>query len=105
MLGCVKEVSEFEVVVGLPSGLVGYLPIYNICDSYTKILNNRLDSEDLSEVTQLHKERNCEHICCICNSIMHFVHVCLLLIGSCPSLATTYSWNAGQMCRVVFRLP
>lgn len=49
MLGCVKEVSEFEVVVGLPSGLVGYLPIYNICDSYTKILNNRLDSEDISE--------------------------------------------------------
>ncbi|XP_077102303.1 protein RRP5 homolog [Siphateles boraxobius] len=49
MLGCVKEVSEFEVVVGLPSGLVGYLPIYNICDSYTKILNNRLDSEDSSE--------------------------------------------------------
>ncbi|KAK7165863.1 hypothetical protein R3I93_005826 [Phoxinus phoxinus] len=49
MLGCVKEVSEFEVVVGLPSCLVGYLPIYNICDSYTKILNNRLDSEDTPE--------------------------------------------------------
>ncbi|XP_051723103.1 protein RRP5 homolog [Ctenopharyngodon idella] len=49
MLGCVKEVSEFEVVVGLPSGLVGYLPIYNICDSYTNMLNNRLDSEDSLE--------------------------------------------------------
>ncbi|XP_048052287.1 protein RRP5 homolog [Megalobrama amblycephala] len=49
ILGCVKEVSEFEVVVGLPSGLIGYLPIYNICDSYTNILNNRLDSEDSLE--------------------------------------------------------
>lgn len=54
LLGCVKEVSEFEVVVALPSGLIGYLPIYNICDSYTNILKKRLDSEDsLEEVTPL----------------------------------------------------
>ncbi|RXN09143.1 RRP5-like protein [Labeo rohita] len=46
MLGCVKEVSDFEAVVGLPSGLVGYLPVCNICDSYTNILKDNLDSED-----------------------------------------------------------
>ncbi|XP_067297092.1 protein RRP5 homolog [Pseudorasbora parva] len=54
MLGCVKEVSEFELVVALPSGLVGYLPIYNICDSYTNMLNKRLDSEEsIEEVVPL----------------------------------------------------
>lgn len=56
MLGCVKEVSDFEVVVGLPSGLVGYLPICNICDTYTNILNDKLDTEDgLEEVVPLSK--------------------------------------------------
>ncbi|KAF4118411.1 protein RRP5 homolog [Onychostoma macrolepis] len=54
MLGCVKEVSDFQAVVGLPSGLVGYLPICNVCDSYTNILNENLDSEDsLKEVVPL----------------------------------------------------
>uniref|UniRef100_A0A9J7X0S5 Protein RRP5 homolog n=1 Tax=Cyprinus carpio carpio TaxID=630221 RepID=A0A9J7X0S5_CYPCA len=54
MLGCVKEVSDFEAVVGFPSGLVGYLPICNICDSYTSILKDNLDSEDsLKEVVPL----------------------------------------------------
>ncbi|XP_051559208.1 protein RRP5 homolog [Myxocyprinus asiaticus] len=54
LLGCVKEVSVMEVVVGLPSGLVGYLPICNICDSYTKILNDSLHLEDsLEEVVSL----------------------------------------------------
>lgn len=56
MLGCVKEVSDFEVVVGLPSGLVGYLPICNICDAYTNILNDKLDTDDgLEEVVPLSK--------------------------------------------------
>lgn len=40
-----------EAVVALPSGLVGYLPIRNICDSYTKILIEQLDSLDSLEVT------------------------------------------------------
>ncbi|XP_016326215.1 protein RRP5 homolog [Sinocyclocheilus anshuiensis] len=54
MLGCVKEVSDFEAVVGFSSGLVGYLPICNICDSYTSILKDNLDSEDsLKEVVPL----------------------------------------------------
>ncbi|XP_052401989.1 protein RRP5 homolog isoform X1 [Carassius gibelio] len=54
MLGCVKEVSDFEAVVGFPSGLVGYLPIFNICDSYTSILKDNVDSEDsLKEVVPL----------------------------------------------------
>lgn len=66
MLGCVKEVSDFEAVVGLPSGLVGYLPVCNICDSYTNILKDNLDSEDSLKVTQLHKERTFKDVCECC---------------------------------------
>ncbi|KAI7811133.1 protein RRP5 homolog [Triplophysa rosa] len=49
LLGCVREVSDLEAVVGLPSGLVGYLPIRNICDAYTKILIEQLESLDSFE--------------------------------------------------------
>ncbi|RVE75743.1 hypothetical protein OJAV_G00001770 [Oryzias javanicus] len=46
MLGCVKEVADFEVSVGLPCGLQGFLSIRNISDSYTKLLSDQLDSDD-----------------------------------------------------------
>lgn len=44
LLGCVRELLNFEVVLGLPSGLKGYMPISSICDVYTKILSSALDS-------------------------------------------------------------
>uniref|UniRef100_A0A3Q3IP10 Protein RRP5 homolog n=1 Tax=Monopterus albus TaxID=43700 RepID=A0A3Q3IP10_MONAL len=44
MLGCVKEVRDFEVTVSLPCGLQGFLGIKNISDSYTKLLVEQLDS-------------------------------------------------------------
>lgn len=44
MLGCVRELSNFELVLGLPNGLKGYMPISNVCDAYTKILSSALDS-------------------------------------------------------------
>lgn len=47
LLGCVKEVADFEVTVSLPCGLQGFLSIRNICDSYTKVLSAQLDSADL----------------------------------------------------------
>lgn len=46
MLGSVKEVTDFEVTVSLPCGLQGFLSIKNICDSYTKLLSEQLDSAD-----------------------------------------------------------
>uniref|UniRef100_A0A665SYB3 Protein RRP5 homolog n=1 Tax=Echeneis naucrates TaxID=173247 RepID=A0A665SYB3_ECHNA len=39
MLGCVREVADFEVTVGLPCGLKGFLSVKNISDSYTKLLS------------------------------------------------------------------
>ncbi|XP_058237174.1 protein RRP5 homolog isoform X2 [Hemibagrus wyckioides] len=57
MLGCVRELLNFEVVLGLPSGLKGYMPISSICDAYTKILSSALDSgtdlEDLVSPSHL----------------------------------------------------
>lgn len=46
MLGCVKEVADFEVTVSLPCGLQGFLSIRNICDAYAKLLSEQLDSAD-----------------------------------------------------------
>ncbi|XP_060716290.1 protein RRP5 homolog [Tachysurus vachellii] len=44
LLGCVREILNFEVVLGLPSGMKGYMPISSISDAYTKILSSALDS-------------------------------------------------------------
>ncbi|XP_017272432.1 protein RRP5 homolog [Kryptolebias marmoratus] len=63
-LGCVKEVTDFEVTVSLPCGLQGFLSIKNICDSYTKLLSEQLDSEV-----------DTEEIC----SLLHLFHVGMLL--------------------------
>ncbi|GCC31019.1 hypothetical protein chiPu_0009473 [Chiloscyllium punctatum] len=48
LLGCVKEVNDFELVIGLPQGLTGYVSLTNICDAYTKSLREQID-EELSE--------------------------------------------------------
>ncbi|KAM9362984.1 protein RRP5 homolog [Symphorus nematophorus] len=53
MLGCVKEVTDFEVTVSLPCGLQGFLSIKNICDSYAKLLSEQLDSADTEEICSL----------------------------------------------------
>lgn len=46
MLGCVKEVTDFEVTVSLPCGLQGFVSIKNISDSYAKLLSEQLESAD-----------------------------------------------------------
>ncbi|KAG7486709.1 RRP5-like isoform X1 [Solea senegalensis] len=53
MLGCVKEVTDFEVTVSLPCGLQGFLSIKNVSDSYTKLLSEQLDSTDTEEICSL----------------------------------------------------
>ncbi|KAL7845723.1 hypothetical protein AOLI_G00239150 [Acnodon oligacanthus] len=44
MLGCVKEVSDIEFVLGLPNGMRGFLPISSICKAYSKTLSEKLYS-------------------------------------------------------------
>ncbi|TNM85943.1 hypothetical protein fugu_008214 [Takifugu bimaculatus] len=53
LLGCVKDVADFEVTVSLPCGLQGFLSIRNISDSYTKMLSEQLDSDDMEDICSL----------------------------------------------------
>ncbi|MFG1588286.1 hypothetical protein ACDT12_13540, partial [Staphylococcus aureus] len=52
VLGCVSEIKDYEVIVMLPDGLKGKLPITDICDSYTQKLqklacgNGTMDEDD-----------------------------------------------------------
>lgn len=62
VLGCIKEVTDFEVMVSLPSGLMGYLAISNISDSYTKMVREQLDSD--TEVRDCCSWRVCVYIRC-----------------------------------------
>lgn len=57
LLGCVKEVTDFEVTVSLPCGLQGFLSIRNICESYMKLLSKQLDSSDM--------EVSLQSLCCV----------------------------------------
>ncbi|XP_076001559.1 protein RRP5 homolog isoform X2 [Genypterus blacodes] len=53
MLGCVKEMTDFEVTVSLPCGLQGFLSIRNISDSYTKLLSAQLEDAATEEICSL----------------------------------------------------
>lgn len=53
ILGCVKEVTDFEVTVSLPCGLQGFLSIKNICESYAKQLSKQLEADDSEEIDSL----------------------------------------------------
>lgn len=46
ILGCVKEVNELELVIGLPNGLQGFVQVTEICDAYTQKLNEQVAQEE-----------------------------------------------------------
>uniref|UniRef100_A0A452VGM6 Protein RRP5 homolog n=1 Tax=Ursus maritimus TaxID=29073 RepID=A0A452VGM6_URSMA len=46
ILGCVKEVNELELVISLPNGLRGFVQVTEICDAYTKKLNEQVAQEE-----------------------------------------------------------
>nr|XP_014427885.1 protein RRP5 homolog [Pelodiscus sinensis] len=47
--GCVKESNDFELVVSLPNGLVGFVQVTHVCDAYSKMLNEQVVREELLE--------------------------------------------------------
>ncbi|XP_062436335.1 protein RRP5 homolog isoform X1 [Rhea pennata] len=49
LLGCIKEVNEFELVVSLPSGLSGFVPVTQIGDAYSKMLSEQVAEGELPE--------------------------------------------------------
>ncbi|XP_076982024.1 protein RRP5 homolog isoform X2 [Tamandua tetradactyla] len=46
ILGCVKEVKDLELVISLPSGLLGFVQVTEICDAYTRKLNEQVACEE-----------------------------------------------------------
>ncbi|XP_006831373.1 PREDICTED: protein RRP5 homolog [Chrysochloris asiatica] len=46
ILGCVKEVHDLELVISLPNGLQGFVQVTEICDAYTKKLNEQVAQEE-----------------------------------------------------------
>uniref|UniRef100_A0A8B9T6W0 Protein RRP5 homolog n=1 Tax=Anas platyrhynchos TaxID=8839 RepID=A0A8B9T6W0_ANAPL len=42
LLGCIKEVSDFELVISLPNGLTGFVPVTQISDAYSKMLSKQV---------------------------------------------------------------
>ncbi|KAM9197460.1 protein RRP5 homolog [Dugong dugon] len=46
ILGCVKEVNDLELVISLPNGLKGFVQATEICDAYTKKLNEQVAQEE-----------------------------------------------------------
>ncbi|KAK3095914.1 hypothetical protein FSP39_020750 [Pinctada imbricata] len=60
VLGCVKEVREYEVMMGLPNNLSGSVPITNISEAYKTQLHTLtqagdVPSEDVADLNELFK--------------------------------------------------
>lgn len=53
ILGCVKEVNELELVISLPNGLQGFVQVTEICDAYTKKLNEQVTQEQPLKVRKI----------------------------------------------------
>ncbi|NXG17724.1 RRP5 protein, partial [Grallaria varia] len=49
LLGCIKEVSDYELVISLPNGLSGFVPITQISDAYSKLLSKQVAQGELPE--------------------------------------------------------
>lgn len=50
LLGCIKEVTVFELVISLPNGLTGFVPVTQISDAYSELLSKQVTQGELLEV-------------------------------------------------------
>ncbi|XP_041317407.1 protein RRP5 homolog [Pyrgilauda ruficollis] len=54
LLGCIKEVSDYELAISLPNGLSGFVPVTQISDAYSKLLTKQVaQGEVLEELNSL----------------------------------------------------
>ncbi|GAB0192080.1 protein RRP5 [Grus japonensis] len=49
LLGCIKEVSEYELAISLPNGLSGFVPVTQISNAYSKMLSKEVAQGELLE--------------------------------------------------------
>ncbi|NXD77943.1 RRP5 protein, partial [Halcyon senegalensis] len=58
LLGCIKEVSDYELVISLPNGLSGFVPVTQISDAYSKMLSKEVAQgellEDLNSLSEMY---------------------------------------------------
>ena len=59
ILGCIKEIHDFDLVVSLPNGHFGVVPITHICDVYTETLHHlaMVNDEDNPEQVWMSSSR------------------------------------------------
>lgn len=50
LLGCIKEVSAYELTISLPNGLSGFVPVTQISDAYSNLLNKQVAQGEVLEV-------------------------------------------------------
>ncbi|NWW78900.1 RRP5 protein, partial [Climacteris rufus] len=49
LLGCIKEVSDYELAISLPNGLSGFVPVTQISDAYSQLLTKQVAEGELPE--------------------------------------------------------
>uniref|UniRef100_A0A8C5QWE8 Protein RRP5 homolog n=1 Tax=Leptobrachium leishanense TaxID=445787 RepID=A0A8C5QWE8_9ANUR len=53
MMGCIKEVKDFELTLSLPYGFTGYVQAVNVSEAYTKIISEQAEKDSLAPLSDL----------------------------------------------------
>ncbi|KOC61617.1 Protein RRP5 like protein [Habropoda laboriosa] len=72
VLGCISEVTEYDLMISLPGGIIGHAQITDISDSYTNLLQSLIKSENsqTNEFKLLPELYSCgEYVVCYVKSI------------------------------------
>lgn len=72
VLGCIFEVTEYDLLISLPGGLIGRAQITDISECYTNLLQNLIRSEDsqTSEIKSLPELYSCgDYVICYIKTI------------------------------------
>ncbi|KAK9301800.1 hypothetical protein QLX08_005993 [Tetragonisca angustula] len=72
VLGCIFEVTEYNLLISLPGGLIGRAQITDISECYTNLLQNLIKSEDsqISEIKSLPELYSCgDYVVCYIKTI------------------------------------
>ncbi|CAK9818726.1 Protein RRP5 homolog [Anthophora quadrimaculata] len=72
VLGCIFEVTEYDLMISLPGGIIGRAQITDISDSYTNFLQSLIASEDsqTNEFKRLPELYSCgEYVACYVKSV------------------------------------
>ncbi|KAF3424669.1 hypothetical protein E2986_04125 [Frieseomelitta varia] len=72
VLGCIFEVTEYDLLISLPGGLIGRAQITDISERYTNLLQNLIKSEDsqTSEIKSLPELYSCgDYVICYIKTI------------------------------------